>query len=149
MYMYAAVFLPRVSKTVIFIFNGSNDLVVLAPPTKGIQPQLNVCSKFGRENDILYNSQKSQIILFDTRKFVCTTDIYLNNMPMKYTESYKYLGHIIDFKLNNEADMKSKERSLYGRCNMLIHKFYHCSSAVKTDCSCPFEGILENAVSIS
>ena len=49
---------------------------------------------------------------------------------MEYV-TYKYLGHIIDNKCNDEADKKSKERCLYGRSNMLIRKFYFCSNAVK------------------
>jgi hypothetical protein len=32
----------------------------------------------------------------------------------KRANNFKYLGHIIDNKLNDELDMKSKERMLYG-----------------------------------
>ena len=109
----------------------AGDLVVFAPSAKGIQNLLDVCTTFGEKNDIIYNSTKSQIMLFDTRNIGFNIEICLNNVPMKYTECYKYLGHIIDNKLKDEADMKSKERSLYGRSNMLIRKFYFCSTVVK------------------
>ena len=109
----------------------ADDLVVFAPSAKGLQKLLDVCSKFGDDNDIIYNSIKSQLMHFDTKLYGNNTQIFLNDHLLKYVDVYKYLGHNIDNKLNDETDMKSKERSLYGRSNQLIRKFYFCSNRVK------------------
>lgn len=109
----------------------ADDLVLFCPSAKGLQKLLDVCSDFGVNNDVLFNSTKSQVMLFDTRKYGTDTDIVLNGNTLLYVEKYKYLGHIIDNKLNDEADMKSKIGQLYGRSNMLIRKFYFCSTDVK------------------
>ena len=47
------------------------------------------------------------------------------------TKTYKYLGHIVRDDRSDEDDIKSKERSLYGRSNLLLRQFYFCSTAVK------------------
>ena len=86
---------------------------------------------YGTANDILYNNTKSQLMLFDTRMYNNYDDISLNDVTLKYVEKYKYLGHIITNKLSDDADMKSKIDLLYARSNMLVRKFYFCSSAVK------------------
>ena len=70
-------------------------------------------------------------MLFDTQWYGTYTEILRNNSPLKYVDCYKYLGHNINNKLDDESDMKSKISLLYGRSNMLIHKFYFCSSSVK------------------
>ena len=109
----------------------ADDLVVCAPSGKGIQKLLNVCDKYGNDNDILYNVTKSQLMLFDTLKIGNNTGIKLGSMVMNYVSSYKYLGHIICNNLSDDEDIKSKLRCLYGRSNILLRKFYFCSKSVK------------------
>ena len=63
-------------------------------------------------------------MLFDTQCYGTYTQILLNN-SLKYVDCYN-----INNKLDDESDMKSKIGLLYGRSNMLIRKFYFCSSSV-------------------
>ncbi len=84
----------------------ADDLVVVAPSAKGLQNLLNTCSIFGENHDILYNCKKSQLMLFNTRLYGDSPDTILNNAPLKYVDQYKYLGYVIDNKLNDEYDMK-------------------------------------------
>jgi len=109
----------------------ADDLVVFAPSAKGLQTLLNLCLTFGKVNDILFNRSKSKLMFFDTLKCGERANILLDGNALDYVSNFKYLGHIIDNKLNDELDMKSKERMLYGRSNMLIRKFYFCSALVK------------------
>jgi len=55
---------------------------------------------------------------FDTLKCGKRANILLDGNALDYVSNFKYLGHIIDNKLNDELDMKSRERMLYGRSNM-------------------------------
>ena len=70
-------------------------------------------------------------MLFDTRKYGANCEVFLGGKPLVYVDNYKYLGHIIDNKLSDEADMNSKIGQLYGRSNILIRKFYFCTTEVK------------------
>ena len=97
------------------------DDLVFAPYVKGVQTQLGVCSKFGRTNDFLYNCQRSQIMLFNARKYSCTADIYLSNSQWN-----------IQSRSNITRLIWSARK---GICNLLICKVYYCSFDVKTDCS--------------
>ena len=55
----------------------------------------------------------------------------LGEMTLNVAKSYKYLVHIINDNLCDEADIRAKERSLYGRCNVLLRTFYFFSEHVK------------------
>ena len=109
----------------------ADDLVVFAPSVKGLQTLLNLCLTFGKVNDILFNRSKSMLMFFGTLKCDKRANILLDGNALDYVSNFLYLGHIIDNKLNDELDMKSKERMLYGRSNVLIRKFYFCSAFVK------------------
>ena len=109
----------------------ADDLVVFALSAKGLQALLNLCLTSGKVNDILFNRSKSKLMFFNTLKCGKRAIILLDSNALDYVSNFKYLGHIIDNKLNDELDMKSKERMLYGRSNVLIRKFYFCSAFVK------------------
>ena len=51
--------------------------------------------------------------------------------PLPYTDSYKYLGHIINSNLSDDADIMKQTRSLYARANMIIRKFSAASLSTK------------------
>ena len=74
--------------------------------------------EYGCEYDILFNSQKSQLMIFDTMKLGYDGNIILGEAPLTVTNSYKYLGHIITDNLSDEADLEDKESGLYRRCNV-------------------------------
>ncbi len=69
---------------------------------------------YGCECDILFNSQKSQLLIFDTMKLGYDGNIILGESPLPVTNSYKYLGHIITDNLSDEADLEDTERVCTG-----------------------------------
>jgi len=50
---------------------------------------------------------------------------------LPYTDSYKYLGHIVNSSLSDDADIMKQTRSLYARANMIIRKFSSASLNTK------------------
>ena len=48
-----------------------------------------------------------------------------------YVDNFKYLGHIIDNKLNDDADIQREIRNLFTRANILTRRFSLCSQSVK------------------
>ena len=57
--------------------------------------------------------------------------IYLNENVLQYVNTYKYLGCIISNYLKDDNDIKKTIRGINARSNMLIRRFYNCSSSVK------------------
>ena len=39
-----------------------DDSVLFSPSAKGLQNTINVCYAYGRDNDIIFNSSKSQVM---------------------------------------------------------------------------------------
>ena len=69
-------------------------------------------------------------MFYDTFTMDQPVNISLSDTVLTVTQSYTYLGHIITNYLSDEADIEDKIRSLYGRSNMLLRKFYFCSRHV-------------------
>jgi len=46
-------------------------------------------------------------------------------------EQIKYLGHIIDNRLNDDSDIKREIKNLFMRSNLLCRRFSRCSLQVK------------------
>ena len=47
----------------------ADDLVLMAPSSMGLSMLLSLCSKYGLEHDIKYNSAKSSVIIFCCKRF--------------------------------------------------------------------------------
>ena len=86
----------------------ADDIVLFAPSAKGLQKIINVCYAYGCDNDIIFNSSKSQVMFFDTMKYGHMKNIMLGQKTLNVTKSYTYLGHIITDNLCDEADIKAK-----------------------------------------
>ena len=60
----------------------ADDLVILAPSHVGLSMFLSVCSDYGLEHDIKFNSAKSNIMIFCCKKF---KDIHIPSFELKDT----------------------------------------------------------------
>ncbi len=56
----------------------------------------------------------------------------LNGRILEYVNKEKYLGFIMSNDCKDDLDMNRQMRSIYGRGNMLIKNFKHCTDNVKT-----------------
>ena len=66
-------------------------------------------------------------------KFVISENfkrLLINNVELKYVNSFKYLGYIID-KLSDDEDVNKEACNLYVRCNILLRRYNKCSMRVK------------------
>ena len=81
-------------------------IVLLAPSAKGMQRLIDAAYKYGCQYDIIFNSSKSHIMLFDTRTIAHTVDYSIGSSIMNETTSYIYLSHIITNNLSDEADIE-------------------------------------------
>ena len=113
----------------------ADDIVLFAPSVKGLQSLINVCYRFGKENDIVFNDSKTVFMKMlcnnDMRQKISFPPVFLGKQEITLVNGYKYLGHFISDNLNDDVDIKSQTRLIYARGNMLSRNFTNCSNEVK------------------
>ena len=65
-----------------------------------VQSFLNELNNFFLDNELLINCKKTKIMLFNPPTIDYRMHIYLNNTELEQVDSYKFLGFILDNKLN-------------------------------------------------
>ena len=121
--------------TLINHFMYADDLAIVSPSSAGFQQLLNVCSEYGVQYDVKYNPKKSVAMICRTKEDqkLNFPDFYLSGQILSVCKTCKYLGHIIDDKLEDDSDMLRQRRILYVQANMLLRKFHFCSNEVKVN----------------
>ena len=110
----------------------ADDICLLAPSAAGIQQLINICEKYGIEHDILFNSVKSKCMsILPSRYHLNIPTVTLNNAPLVYTDSIKYLGVVISHTFKDDNDIVRQLRFLYASANAIIRKFSRCTIPVK------------------
>ena len=103
----------------------ADDLVLLSPSAAGISILLSICSTYGIEYDVMYNSTKSNVLVFRSKllKHVHVPEFEINNTAIDRVYMYKYLGHCINDELSDDDDMKIQRNKIYVQGNALIRKY--------------------------
>ena len=102
----------------------ADDICVIAPSPSGLQGLLNICAKFGLENDVEYNPIKSLCMVFKPRGFnLKCPDIYMNVNNLAYVKEAKYLGVIICNDLKDDGDILRHLRNFYASLIALSENF--------------------------
>ena len=110
----------------------ADDLCLMAPSPSGLQKLLDICVRFGLDNDIIYNTNKSMCMVFKPPSYSCKCPpMYLGNDTLDYVDRAKYLGVLLTANFKDDDDMMKHLRAFYIRSNTLIRKFYHCSIDIK------------------
>ena len=111
----------------------ADDLVLLSPSAMGLSLLLSVCSAYGIEHDIKYNSAKSNVMIFCCNKMkdIHIPNFLLNNVLLTRVTKYNYLGHCISDDLSDDDDMARQYRQIYAQGNALLRKFCMCTESVK------------------
>ena len=99
----------------------------------GLSLLLSVCSAYGIEHDIEYNSAKSNVMIFCCNKMkdIHIPNFLLNNVLLTRVTKYKYLGHCISDDLSDDDDMARQYRQIYAQGNALLRNFFMCTESVK------------------
>ncbi len=114
-------------------FMYADDTVLVAPSAASLQKLLNCCANFASDNDMLFNFKKTICMFVKSKKFkdLPTPVITLNGKTIKFSDHEKYLGVRTSSDCKDDADITRQMRSLYGRGNLIIRSFRHCSDPVK------------------
>ena len=112
----------------------ADDLVILAPSHVGLS-MLSVCSDYGLEHDIKFNSAKSNniIMIFCCKKFkdIHVPSFELNDNILPRVIQCTYLGHVITDDLKDDNDIARQYMIIYAQGNALIRNLFMFSDLVK------------------
>ena len=75
----------------------ADDAILLAPTPGALQKLIDVCYKYSKENDMLYNVKKSSCIAFIPKlyKDLQLPQMYLGESLLSWDDQQKYLGYIV------------------------------------------------------
>ena len=113
----------------------ADDMVLLSPTPFGLQQLLDICEKYAREHDILFNSTKTVCMAMLPKGFreMHLPVLSLCGQMLSFVSAYKYLGYQVssDFNRADDLEIRQQYRALCCRANSLIRKFAICAPHVK------------------
>ncbi|XP_063389871.1 uncharacterized protein LOC134675536 [Cydia fagiglandana] len=111
----------------------ADDMVLLSPSPGGLEILLKLCEKYACKHGLRYNAIKSELMVFKsgTKSPSVVPPLYLNGTPLKRVTCVKYLGHLVNENLRDDADIDRERRALAIRANMIAHRFRGCTAQVK------------------
>ena len=108
----------RLGNLIVNHFLFADDIVIFAPSAKGLQELLDVCSNFADTHKVVFNVSKSQCLIVHSRGGTVSQPVFrLCSLALPYTDNYVYLGHVINSRLTDDADIMRQTRLLYARAN--------------------------------
>jgi len=118
------------------LFAYADDMVMLAPSWHAMQALIKLLDIWCAELDIECNTKKTVCMIFKPRnKTRYITDDFpnfiLSGCALNFVSEFRYLGHVLNDKLNDDDDICREIKGLFVRTNMLISRFRHCSKNVK------------------
>ena len=88
----------------------ADDITLLRPSIKGLNPMLNTWNEFAIENKILFNCKKSICFEYGFKEIEIAK---LGGIKIEMVKSVRHLGNYIDCTFNEQTDCKIEERSIY------------------------------------
>ena len=75
----------------------ADDLVIMSPSSVGMQQLLRICSCYGVQCEIMFNSKKSVILLVKTKEDKKSNfpSFDLADQVLVVVNKFRYLGHIV------------------------------------------------------
>ena len=109
------------------------DVALLSPSASGLSMLLSICSTYGIEYDVMYNSTTSNVLVFRSTLLtnVHVPEFEINNTAIDRVSRYKYIGNCINDELSDDDDMTRERNKLCAQGNAMIRKFYMCTENVK------------------
>lgn len=111
----------------------ADDMVLLSASICGLRKLVSICEKYAKSHGLIYNANKSEVMIFEAGGKCPQTipNIYLEGLPLRRVYKLKYLGHILNPGLKDDADIERERRAISVRANMLARRFARCSKNVK------------------
>lgn len=108
-------------------------MVLLSPSVNGLRKLIKICEEYAEVNGLSYNAKKSEFLVFRGRNkaITFTPSITLCGSPLRQVTEFRYLGHIVTERLDDDRDIERERRALSVRVNMLARRFVRCRKPIK------------------
>ena len=130
----------------------ADDLVLLTPSWQAMQTLIAILENAASGINMSVNLKKTVCMVFSPlHKRKVVSDFFppltLSGCNLSYVTQFKYLGHMIDNQLYDNADINRELKCLFARTNLLTRRFARCSKQVKlrlfrTYCMCFYDTFL-------
>ena len=110
----------------------ADDVTLLAPTVSALQHMLQVCEDFGKEYDVSYNPSKSVCLQIGGEILQTRSDVFLNGQTIKWDNSAKHLGNIINTHNSDSNDIRQKRNDFLARSNSVFVTYRAASREAKT-----------------
>jgi len=112
----------------------ADDTCIIAPSPSALHKLLGLCVNFAQSNFVKFDKSKTRCTCFKPKKLSSSyvPGVMLNNEPLSFISSNKYLGIIVRDRLDDEEDIMRLVKRLYATVKMLISRFRKCSDEVNT-----------------
>ena len=110
----------------------ADDVTLLAPTVSALQHMLQVCEDFGKEYDVSYNPSKSICLQIGGEILQTRSDVFLNGQTIKWDNSAKHLGNIINTHNSDSNDIRQKRNDFLARSNSVFVTYRAASREAKT-----------------
>ena len=111
----------------------ADDICLLSPSRKAMSALLDICEQFSKDYDVLFNSAKSQLVLYDYGDmFKNVKPLFFNGIQLNIQYNAVHLGHSIGKDCNNTM-VNTAVKDLVWRTNNLFSRFSFCSSNFRSD----------------
>ena len=113
----------KINDTYFGCFAYADDLALLSPSRAALQNMVTICSSFFSEHGIQISTNpdirktKTKVLAFGAEYML--QNIYLNDRPLPYVDSWHHLGHLIHTDESTSHDIEEKRREFISK----IHSF--------------------------
>ena len=126
----------RYTRTVNNLLAFADDMVILAISWFALQTLLLAVEAEASKLNMTFNTKKTVCMVFnptDRRKVVCASfpNFTLAGCEVKFVDSFRYIGHIIDICLCDDQDINREIKALFTGTNILSRRFKRCTVKVK------------------
>ena len=88
----------------------ADDLCLMAPCAIALQQLLYICHRYSIIVDLNLNALKSFCFAFTPKPYnLCLPCLHINNVPLVYVDSIKYLGFTFSRNHKDDDDIKTNE----------------------------------------
>ena len=115
------------------VFCFADDIVLLAPCASALQRMLAICTSFASSHGLLFNTGKTQLILFrKNASKLPNDDINFNGTTLQYSAYVQHLGHLLSFNLDDKEDISRATKKFIRTANTVLCTFRFADPFVLT-----------------
>ena len=102
----------------------ANDICLMAPCAIVLHGLIGLCYQYSVEIDLNFKATKSYCVAFTPKLYkLALPSLHINNLPISYIHSIKYLGYVFSCDNSDDAEMLKQMRLQYCRSKRLIRMF--------------------------